>query len=689
MPNTITVSTREELVNVLKTATGGETILLNPGNYGDLSLIDKPNFNLDFTAPVTIAAADPNNPPIVTRLDLRGATDLHFENILFDYTYQDGQPIWFKPFAVSGSENISFTGCTFDGDVARGLTAADNGYPTGFGLNVSGTNGITVDSCEIRGFYRGTVVANSNDVTITENDVHSIRMDGMNFSAVQGVLIEGNHIHDFIRSMNSADHADMIQFWTNGTTRPSTDIIIRDNVLDIGDGHYTQSIFMRNDLVDRGLAGAEMFYRNVTIEGNVIVNGHLHGIAVGETAGLTISNNLVLHDDGARPDGADASVEIPRISVAPTSTGVTISGNATSAIAGHSGQTGWTVSGNILIQDQNPNAPGWYGDVFITSTLTSPDGAKAIRVHPDGPLAPLDATITCIMPSRNPDALDAVFHSRADKVGGSTVSFDATLTTGPQPEGTIYTWEFGDGSTATGPTVIHTYLDGGTYEARLTVTLPDGTSDTAVAPVAIDDTTLVSLTDNGTFIASIAGADAVLTTISTPDAEGDIQLGGSGIAASVARTYLTPVFGSEDVTISLQLGADAAGATGEVVRLHGSFTVSVNPRGEVVVRAWSSEGNAVTLTSTGIRVNDGQSYDIDIRLEDGRLSLWIDDTMVRDAAFEGTFLDSGRQNLTFGNPWNSSFFNGDVTEFSIAVNDGPTTPDPFSDHMVDVEPPLM
>ncbi|MDO9640870.1 MAG: PKD domain-containing protein [Pseudotabrizicola sp.] len=676
MSKTITVSTHAELISALGMATGGETILLNPGNYGDLSLVDKPKFDLDFTAPVTIAAADPANPPVVTGLKVHGATDLHFENILFDYTYQDGQPNWYKPFTVSGSESISFTDCTFDGDVARGLTAADNGYPTGFGLNVTGTTGITVDNCEIHGFFRGLLVSNSDDVAITDNDIHSIRMDGMNFAAVQGVLIEGNHIHDFLRSMDSDDHADMIQFWTSGTTRPSTDIVIRDNILDIGNGHYTQSILMRNELVDRGLAGEEMFYRNVTIEGNIIVNGHLHGITVGETAGLTITNNTVLHDDGANPDGPDSSVEIPRISVAVTSTNVTITHNATSAISGHNGQSDWTVGMNAFVQDQNPNAPGWYGDVFIASTLTSPEGAKAIKAHPDGILAHLNAGAASTMPSSDSSGLDAAFHSSSDITGGKTVTFDASHSTGPQPEGTKYVWDFGDGTKATGATVTHTYTDGGKYDARLTVILPDGTYDTAMARVVVNDTELVSLTGKGTFVASVAGTDTVLTTIATPDAGGGIQLGGPGVSASVARTYLTPVFGSDDVTISLRLDADAAGATGEVVRLHNSFIVSVNAKGEVAVRAWSSAGEAVTLTSTGIRVNDGSSYDIDIRLEEGRLSLWVDDKMVQDTAFNGTFADVGNHNLTFGNPWNSGFFNGDVTEFTIAVNDGPTLFDP-------------
>ena len=43
---------------------------------------------------------------------------------------------------------------------------------------------------------------------------------------------------------------------------------------------------MRNEMVDQGKAGLEMYYQNITIENNVIYNAQTHGITVGETTGL-------------------------------------------------------------------------------------------------------------------------------------------------------------------------------------------------------------------------------------------------------------------------------------------------------------------------------------------------------------------------------------------------------------------
>ena len=110
-----------------------------------------------------------------------------------------------------------------------------------------------------------------------------MRSDGMNFAHVRTCLIEDNYLHDFaVQGVRGSCRHDPVL--DERGLRPSTDVIIRGNTLDVGDGDETQSIFMRNDMVDRGFAGEEMFYRNLLIEENVILNNHAHGITVGETA---------------------------------------------------------------------------------------------------------------------------------------------------------------------------------------------------------------------------------------------------------------------------------------------------------------------------------------------------------------------------------------------------------------------
>ncbi|WP_417666397.1 PKD domain-containing protein [Roseibium sp.] len=77
----------------------------------------------------------------------------------------------------------------------------------------------------------------------------------------------------------------------------------------------------------------------------------------------------------------------------------------------------------------------------------------------------------------------------------SLVVFDATRSQDADGDGLTYTWDFGDGKTATGTQVAHTYPAGGTYPVLLTVSdgtgLSNGTDQDAItvtinnAPVAV------------------------------------------------------------------------------------------------------------------------------------------------------------------------------------------------------------
>jgi parallel beta-helix repeat protein len=264
---------------------------------------------------------------------------------------------------------------------------ASDGFGTGFGLSVRGSERVTIEAVEIRGFFRGLVVSDSSDLVVRGNNIHSLRMDGMNFAQVERVLIEGNHIHDFIRSLASRDHADMIQFWTNGTTVASRDIVIRNNVLNSGNGWYTQSIFMRNDQVDRGLAGDEMFYRNILIEENVIINAHLHGIVVGATDGLIIRNNTVIRNARSEGERDNVAQWNPRISVAEPSRNVQILRNVVSRIAGDEAQAGWVIADNLFIQDRGRLGEGLYYDlVFVAARTGDPQNLGSFSYLPGGPL---------------------------------------------------------------------------------------------------------------------------------------------------------------------------------------------------------------------------------------------------------------------------------------------------------------
>jgi chitodextrinase len=59
------------------------------------------------------------------------------------------------------------------------------------------------------------------------------------------------------------------------------------------------------------------------------------------------------------------------------------------------------------------------------------------------------------------------------------VSFSASGSRDPDGSATGYTWEFGDGATASGKTAGHSYAKAGSYAVKLTVTDDQGASGQA------------------------------------------------------------------------------------------------------------------------------------------------------------------------------------------------------------------
>jgi chitodextrinase len=671
MAAVIQVSTLSGLYSALANAKGGETIALAGGEYGNLSLISKTGFPLKFPSDVTITSADPGNPAVFARADVRGAQNLTFDGVTFDYTYKAGDPIFLRPFSFSGCEGLTIRNATFDGDVARGLSAVDDGYGYAIGLSVRFSKNVTLEQNDISGFHRGMTVSESQDIAVARNDLHEMRMDGMNFAQVRGVVIAENWIHDFRASLASDDHRDMIQFWTTGTSTATENVVIRGNRLDIGAGDYTQSIFMRNEKVDTGAAGAELFYRNVLIEENVITNAHSHGITVGETAGLTIRQNTVLHADGRVVDGLDGSVEIPVISVAVAATGVTVTGNATAAIRGFTGQPGWTVAQNALVQDQDPMGPGYYGTEFITSSLTP--GADPVAVT-GGLLDRLGAGADA---TRDPasDTIQPLFSAASDPDDPSRVIFDATATletTGALPKGTQFIWSFGDGTTAAGAIVAHDYGATGQYNAQLKVILPNGEGFVAAAPVFVADTDVLTLGDNQFVAFDAAGAAVMLAPDDSITAAG-LTLQAKGVSASVAREHVTDILGTEDFSIDMTLQAASSTSRGEIFRLHGSLIASTDAKGNLLIRAFGTDGVERKLFSTDVNLADRKAHDLSIAMQDDVLSLTIDGRVVDTEPMPVSLARVNGHNLVFGNPWGSANFTGTLSAFDIHTGEADFT----------------
>ena len=669
MATIYTVSTSDELYEALAKAQGGDEIRLASGDYGELKLWEHSGFDVTFDSPVTITSADPDAPASFSGMGLNGVANLTFDNIVFDYTYDASHATFHKPFRITESENITITNSVFDGDLATDRSEKEDGLGFAQGLNISASSGIEISDTEFFHWHRAMVFGRTDDIVVTGNEIHNIRSDGMDFAQAQNVLIADNYIHDF--HFAEGDHADMIQFWTSGTDAPSTDVIIRNNILDVGEGDETQSIFIRNEVVDSLGGGTDMYYQNFLIEENVILNGHLHGITVGETNGLVIQNNTLLSTD---PDG-DQYFAAPRINLKEVSTSVTVVNNVAADISGYGTGDDVVVKNNAYVQNTDPTGVGYYGSLFLESTMGGPVANYVIE--PGSMLDALNAGASLLMPQTSAASLSPLFDVSTQDGVTQTLVFDASYTLNAAgfvaAEDASFVWDFGDGTLGEGIVGSHKYENAGRYDVSLTVTTKEGEVKTVSTQVAIAGEDVLSFdAATGSFVTHGYGESSVVAESDAASVSGGdghvIDLGASGAVLKLSNQTMDRFFSSDSFEMSLTIQADQPGLSwGDVARVHGSVVIAVREDGTLLVTVSSASGNTHKLVSGDLVVNDGTAHDITLRLDDDTdtLSLVVDGTVVDAAAMFDAMSDMGSWGLTFGNPWGKQNFDGKVSAFDL------------------------
>lgn len=376
---TFNVANTTELTTALSSAVGGDTILLATGNYGSYTIT-----NTATATPLVIKSADALNPAIFYNITLNGATWITVEDVSLISDNPSTMPLTLGQFEIIGqSSNIT---------IRRAYCKIyDNSSGYQYGRNVTvdpDCTTITVEDCELIGGRQAVVAVRMTGLTLRHNEATDAR-EGFNFPGCFNVLIENNYLHDFRLHPELGDHADMIQCWAvvGGAPYPAENVQIIDNVLDIGSGSFTQSMF--NDL---GGGGQPNVYKNWTYARNHIRNCQTHGITTSAHDNLLIEDNIIqwVTPNMSDPFNADEpglltdSVHVPKININSTSTNVIIRNNTAYGAPHYSGArftypAGATASNNVIYRDLTGPEPNWGGGIdpspgplpaVQTSTLT-------------------------------------------------------------------------------------------------------------------------------------------------------------------------------------------------------------------------------------------------------------------------------------------------------------------------------
>ncbi len=258
---TWTVSSAAQLQSALNGASGGDTIVLQDGNYGTLNLTQ--SFN-DY---VTIQAASPLG-AIFNDLDITGAS----------YIKLDGIKVNARPDIYDNANHLAFLNCA----------------TLGVMMVQGGAHDVDLIGNDFHGevLMAGYAPSSVYNINVVGNVLHDTDGDMMNITGDSyNILVENNSFLDMI-APDPAEHPDFIQMLQDfGSGKTPHDVVIRGNFM--FDDPTTGVIGAEGIFIsDAGPSG----YKNILVEQNIIAPVLTNAITIQSgTENVVIQDNTVTY----------------------------------------------------------------------------------------------------------------------------------------------------------------------------------------------------------------------------------------------------------------------------------------------------------------------------------------------------------------------------------------------------------
>lgn len=319
------VQSEQEFYNLAGSLQGGDVVAFAAGQYDTMTFK-----NLNFASEVKITSLDPNNPAVFAdKTTIQSSSNLTFENLSFElHTVTSTSSSAYNALLyLTKSSDINISNNNIQGVVSttgQDPNAVTNpnaeiiGYATGSGISLNNVQGVTISGNDMHDLRFGVSLNDTQDTLISGNHIHDIRTDGIRGTDQINTVIESNLFENFHPwygpNTTIGDHADMIQYWGSGGSFGIDGFVVKDNIFFQQDD-YTQTIFGRLAL-NANQDPAQVSLQNFEISGNLIYNGHTHGIALSGVDGAKVFDNTLIPNQYAL-----ANNTMPTISVsggAPT-----------------------------------------------------------------------------------------------------------------------------------------------------------------------------------------------------------------------------------------------------------------------------------------------------------------------------------------------------------------------------------
>lgn len=399
---TIVVNTDAELHAALLKVTGGETIQLNPGTYGLISInetqykklavgqVNWPVRAAKLTSTVTITSADPSRPAVIGGIKLDDTPYWRFEGLKIRPT---GAITAVEIFRASNNvvtkNDIAFT------EDSSSWSASDWNAKAGPGVTARLGNGLEISYNKIKNVDVGIqILHGTTNYKVIGNVIDTFDNDGLRGHGNNG-LFEDNIVMNPLQV--DGNHSDFFQSW-----------------LDFSNGKIVENVTVRHNTflnyqkhpLSADTQGIGMFdgpYKNWTIENNLIITNHWHGISVFGAHDTKVRNNVVIDIESGTPGPAWILVRDDKANN-PSVNAVVEENISNSVTTGWQGVT-YLNNKNITYSDYNTYFEDWQnGDWEVKSgALAFAVGARPVStVSPPEP-TPTPTPSPTPTPTPNPD----------------------------------------------------------------------------------------------------------------------------------------------------------------------------------------------------------------------------------------------------------------------------------------------
>jgi PKD repeat protein len=200
----------------------------------------------------------------------------------------------------------------------------------------------------------------------------------------------------------------------------------------------------------------------------------------------------------------------------------------------------------------------------------------------------------------------AVIKGPASGLVGETLTFSGGGSSDGDGKIVQYAWDFGDGTTANGVKVNHSYSKAGSYQVTLTVTDDGGLNDSTTQEVQIEEppvnqppTAVISATTTAVVSQSVQFDGSGSTDSDGSIAKYDWHLGDGTTAVGQVVTHTYSATGTYTVTLSVTDDDGSAASTGHIIQVQASTQINM-PLGAVIQESMMRQGIVPASSTRGI-----------------------------------------------------------------------------------------